>query len=56
LSSDVGLVAGPVAVGALADAAGVAAPFTVLGTMALVAAASAVCLGRQAPRRRFQLG
>jgi MFS family permease len=56
LSSDIGLVAGPAAVGALADAAGVAAPFTVLGTVALVAAASAVCLGRQAPRRRFQLG
>jgi ACS family hexuronate transporter-like MFS transporter len=56
LSSDIGLVAGPAAVGALADAAGVAAPFTVLGVVALVAMATAVVLGRQAPLRRFQLG
>jgi MFS family permease len=56
LSSDIGLVAGPAAVGALADAAGVAAPFTVLGVVALVATATAVVLGRQAPPRRFHLG
>ena len=56
LSSDIGLVAGPAAVGVLADAAGVAAPFTVLGVVALMATATAVFLGRQAPRRRFQIG
>lgn len=38
LSSDVGLVAGPAAAGVLTDAAGVDAPFTVLGLMALAAA------------------
>jgi ACDE family multidrug resistance protein len=37
LSSDIGLVAGPAAVGALADAAGVEAPFVVLGIAALAA-------------------
>ena len=56
LSSDVGLVAGPAAVGALADAAGVAAPFAVLGVVALVAMATLALVGRQAPLRRLQLG
>jgi MFS family permease len=56
LSSDIGLVAGPAAVGALADVAGVAEPFTVLGVVALVAMTTAVLLSRQAPLRRFQLG
>lgn len=56
LSSDVGLVVGPAAVGALADASGVTAPFTVLGVIALVATATAVFLGRQAPLWRFHLG
>ena len=53
LSSDVGLVAGPAAVGALADAAGVAAPFAVLGAIALVAMAAVTLLGRHSalPRR-----
>ena len=53
LSSDVGLVAGPAAVGALADAAGVAAPFAVLGVIALVAMAVVTLLGRHSalPRR-----
>ncbi len=46
-SSDVGLVAGPAAVGALADAAGVAAPFAVLGVVALAAMATMTLLGRQ---------
>ena len=55
LSSDIGLVAGPAAVGALADAAGVTAPFTVLGVIALLATAIAVLLGQQAPPRRFHL-
>jgi len=50
LSSDVGLVAGPAAVGALADAAGVAAPFAVLGAVALTATAVVILLGRQPPR------
>jgi MFS family permease len=53
LSSDIGLVAGPAAVGALADAAGVAAPFAVLGVVALVAMAIVTLLGRQAPQRRL---
>ena len=56
LSSDIGLVAGPAAVGVLADAAGVAAPFTALGVVALMAMVTAVFLSRQAPVRRFQLG
>src|ERR671911_695279 len=56
LSSDIGLVAGPAAVGVLADAAGVTTPFTVLGVGALAALAAAVFLGRQAPPRRFRLG
>ena len=37
LSSDIGLVAGPAAAGALADAAGVEAPFIALGVIALAA-------------------
>ncbi len=37
LTSDVGLVAGPAAVGALADAAGTAAPFPVLAALTAVA-------------------
>jgi MFS family permease len=56
LSSDIGLAAGPAAVGVLADAAGVAAPFTVLGVVALVVMATAVFLGRQGPLRRFRRG
>ena len=56
LSSDIGLVAGPAAVGALADAAGVTAPFTVLGVVALMATATTVFLGRQTPLRRVHLG
>jgi len=56
LSSDIGLVAGPAAAGALADAAGVEAPFAVLGVVALLAMASVTLLGRQAPLRRRQLG
>jgi MFS family permease len=56
LSSDIGLVAGPAAAGALADAAGVEAPFAVLGVVALLAMASVTLLGRHAPLRRRQLG
>ena len=41
LTSDVGLVAGPAAVGVLADVAGVAAPFPVLAALTLVAAVAA---------------
>jgi len=53
LSSDVGLVAGPAAVGALADTAGVSAPFAVLGAVALAATAAVILLGRQPPRLRL---
>jgi MFS family permease len=53
LSSDVGLVAGPAAVGALADTAGVAAPFAVLGAVALAATAAVILLGRQPPQPRL---
>ena len=56
LSSDIGLVAGPAAVGALADAAGVAAPFAVLGVVALAAMAAATLLARQTPRWRLERG
>jgi MFS family permease len=56
LSSDIGLVAGPAAVGALADAAGVAAPFAVLGVVALAAMATATLLARQTPRWRLERG
>ncbi|MBA2754387.1 MAG: hypothetical protein H0U40_07990, partial [Chloroflexia bacterium] len=38
LSSDVGLVAGPAAVGIIADLAGTAAPFIALGTISAVVA------------------
>jgi MFS family permease len=55
LSSDVGLVAGPAAVGALADAAGVEAPFVVLGVVAIAAMVVAVALGQRPPRRRLEL-
>jgi hypothetical protein len=47
LSSDIGLVAGPAAVGALADAAGVEAPFVVLGITALAAMMAVFAFGRQ---------
>lgn len=56
LSSDIGLVAGPAAVGVLADAAGVAAPFAVLGVVALVAMATVTLLLRQPPRWRLERG
>ena len=56
LSSDVGLVAGPAAVGALADAAGVEAPFAVLGVVALVAMVAVTLLGRQPRPRRLDRG
>ena len=45
LSSDVGLVAGPAAAGALADAAGFEAPFVVLGVVALAAMTVAATIG-----------
>jgi MFS transporter, DHA2 family, methylenomycin A resistance protein len=51
LSSDVGLVAGPAAAGALADVAGVEAPFVVLGVVALVAMALTVAIGFPGARR-----
>jgi hypothetical protein len=47
LSSDVGLVVGPAAVGALADLAGIEAPFVVLAV--LTVAAAAATLRRNAP-------
>jgi MFS family permease len=50
LSSDVGLVAGPAAAGMLADAAGVEAPFVVLGSVALVAMGVAVIALRRPSR------
>ncbi len=54
LSSDIGLVAGPAAAGALADAAGVEAPFFALGVIAL-AAMVAVLIGlRPAKWRRVR--
>jgi MFS family permease len=56
LSSDVGLVGGPAAVGVLVDAAGVAAPFTVFGAVALAAMATAALLARQAPRPSLERG
>jgi MFS family permease len=55
-SSDIGLVAGPAAVGALADAAGVTAPFTVLGVVALTALATVTIVARQARRGRRERG
>ena len=56
LSSDIGLVAGPAAVGVLADVAGVTAPFTVLGVVALVALATVTIVARQAHRGRLERG
>jgi MFS family permease len=56
LSSDVGLVAGPAAVGALADAAGVAAPFAVLGVGALAAMATVTLVGQLSARSRLEHG
>jgi MFS family permease len=56
LSSDVGLVAGPAAVGALADAAGVTAPFAVLGVVALAAMATMSLLARRPARPRLERG
>jgi MFS family permease len=56
LSSDLGLVGGPAAVGALVDAAGVAAPFTVFGAVALAAMATVALLARQAPRLSLERG
>jgi MFS transporter, DHA1 family, multidrug resistance protein len=41
LSSDIGLVVGPAAVGALADRAGVAAPFVLLAALSMAGAAAA---------------
>jgi MFS family permease len=52
LSSDVGLVAGPAAVGFLADMAGVDAPFAVLGAMALAAAGGMLVVSWWLPRVR----
>ncbi len=49
LSSDVGLVAGPAAVGFLADAAGVEAPFVVLGVLGVAAMGVAVVFGWRRP-------
>ena len=51
LSSDIGLVAGPAAAGALADAAGVEAPFMALGLIALVAMIT-VLIGLRPPTGR----
>jgi MFS family permease len=56
LSSDVGLVAGPAAVGALADAAGVTAPFAVLGVVALAAMATMTLLARRPARPSLERG
>lgn len=47
LSSDVGMVVGPALAGALADAAGVEAPFVVLGVLALVAMVGALATTRR---------
>lgn len=56
LSSDVGLVAGPAAAGALADAAGVAAPFAALGVVALAAMTMVILLGRHSARPSLERG
>lgn len=56
LSSDIGLVAGPAAAGALADAAGVAAPFSVLGVVALVAMGTVALIARQSSRLSLARG
>ena len=55
LSSDIGLVAGPAAAGALADVAGVEAPFIALGVIALTAMV-AVLIGLRPPQWRRVLG
>jgi MFS family permease len=52
LSSDVGLVVGPAAAGVLADAAGVEAPFVVLGVASLLTMVAVSFLAR----RRSRLG
>ncbi len=52
LSSDIGLVAGPAAAGALADAAGVEAPFFALGVIALAAMVAVLVGLRPATWRR----
>jgi MFS family permease len=54
LSSDIGLVAGPAAAGMLADAAGVEAPFFVLGAVALMAMGMSIVVRwpRRWPRSR----
>ena len=54
LSSDIGLVAGPAAAGALADAAGVEAPFVVLGALALAAMAAMLVINAATGRLRSQ--
>ena len=54
LSSDVGLVAGPAAAGVLADAAGVDAPFVVLGVVAIAAMFVAMAVGQWPPRWRLE--
>lgn len=51
LSSDVGLVAGPAAAGALADVAGFEAPFVVLGVMAMAAMAATAAVDWRRPWR-----
>jgi MFS family permease len=56
LSSDVGLVAGPAAAGALADAAGVTAPFAVLGVVALAAMVTVTLIGRHSALPRLERG
>jgi predicted MFS family arabinose efflux permease len=48
LSSDIGMVVGPAVAGVIADAAGVEAPFTVLGVLSLVCA-GAVLISRFRP-------
>lgn len=50
LTSDVGLVVGPAAVGSLADAAGVEAPFLVLGVAMLAGMVVAGLVGWRMPR------
>jgi hypothetical protein len=51
LTSDFGLVAGPAAAGALADYAGVEAPFVAFGMMALAGMVCAAALTWGRPRR-----
>jgi MFS family permease len=56
LSSDVGLVAGPAMAGFVADAAGVEAPFVVLGVVALAAAGMMAAAGRRLRVRSVEQG